>query len=130
MKKGQKVRVLADGRVGVVADSHFFHWGHKKMVQHQVKFPDTKGEAPWFPSDKLTTNLVEKTNMVFMGEAGTLHLIFSYNHDKGTSCLEFRGETPEDLAKHKGMHMALAGALVEGLLKRYDLRPSNEVDEY
>ena len=23
MKKGQKVRVLADGRVGIVADSHF-----------------------------------------------------------------------------------------------------------
>lgn len=67
MKKGQKVRVLADGRVGVVADSHFFHWGHKKMVQHQVKFPDTKGEAPWFPSEKLGS-IMEKCKVTIMGE--------------------------------------------------------------
>ena len=67
MKKGQKVRVLADGRVGVVADSHFFHWGHKKMVQHQVKFPDTKGEAPWFPSEKLGS-IIEKCKLTIIGE--------------------------------------------------------------
>ena len=67
MKKGQKVRVLADGRVGIVADSHFFHWGHKKMVQHQVKFPDTTGEAPWFPSEKLGS-IIEKSKMTITGE--------------------------------------------------------------
>ena len=26
MKKGQKVRVLADNRIGIVADSHFINW--------------------------------------------------------------------------------------------------------
>ena len=81
MKKGQKVRVLADGRVGVVADSHFFHWGHKKMVQHQVKFPDTKGEAPWFPSEKLGS-IMEKCKMTITGEDNrTIELDILLNHD-------------------------------------------------
>lgn len=72
MKKGQKVRVLADGRVGVVADSHFVMWRGKKLVTCQVKFPDTKGEAPWFPAEKLTTKLVEETSVIITGEKGCI----------------------------------------------------------
>lgn len=125
MKKGQKVRVLADGRVGIVADSHFFNWGGKRMVQYQVRFPDTKGEAPWFPADKLTTNLVEKTNVVITGEKGTLYLTFSNNHDKGTSSLSMTG-TPENLKEHRGTHLALATAMLEGLTKFYDLKPADD----
>lgn len=125
MKKGQKVRVLADGRVGIVADSHFFHWGHKKMVQHQVKFPDTKGEAPWFPAEKLTTDLVEKTSIVITGEKGTLYLTFSNNHDKRTSSLSMTGN-PENLKEHRGTHMVLASAMLEGLTKLYDLKPDED----
>ena len=122
MKKGQKVRVLADGRVGVVADSHFFHWGGKRMVQYQVKFPDTKGEAPWFPADKLTTDLVENTYVVITGEKGELYLTFSNNHGEGTSSLSMTGN-PENLKEHKGTHMALASALLDGLVKYYNLKP-------
>lgn len=120
MKKGQKVRVLADGRVGVVADSHFFHWGGKRMVQYQVKFPDTKGEAPWFPADKLTTDLVENTYVVITGEKGALNLVFSSNHEKLTFNLIITGE-PEDLTKHKGAHAMVAAAFLEGLRKMYNL---------
>lgn len=88
MKKGQKVRVLADNRVGIVADSHFFHWGHKKMVQHQVKFPDTKGEAPWFPSDKLG-NIIEKCKMTIIGDDNKpIELDIKLNHD--TRVLDIR----------------------------------------
>ena len=122
MKKGQKVRVLADGRVGIVADSHFFSWGGKRMAQYQVRFPDTKGEAPWFPADKLTTNLVEKTNVVITGEKGTLYLTFTNNHDKHTSQLSMTGE-PEDLTQHKGTHAMVAAAFLQGLRKMYDLQP-------
>lgn len=67
MKKGQKVRVLADGRVGIVADSHFFNWGGKRMVQYQVKFPNSKGEDPWFPSEKLGS-IMEKCKLTIIGE--------------------------------------------------------------
>ena len=121
MKKGQKVRVLADNRVGIVADSHFFNWGSKRMVQHQVKFPDTKGEAPWFPAEKLTTKLVEDTKVVITGEKGTLYLTFSINHGKGTSSLTMTGN-PENLKEHRGTHISLASAMLEGLKKDYDLK--------
>ena len=120
MKKGQKVRVLADGRVGVVADSHFVMWRGKKLVTCQVKFPDTKGEAPWFPIEQLTTELVERTTIQIKGEKGSLNLVFSSNHDKLTSNLIITGE-PEDLTKHKGAHAMVAAAFLEGLRKMYNL---------
>ena len=125
MKKGQKVRVLADGRVGIVADTHFINWGGKRLVQCQVKFPRTKGEAPWFPIEKLTTELVERTTIVIKGEKGTLNLVFTNNHDKHTSQLVMTGD-PEDIASHKGTHMAIAGALLQGLGSAYDLTPTRE----
>ena len=125
MKKGQKVRVLADGRVGIVADTHFINWGGKRLVQCQVKFPRTMGEAPWFPIEKLTTELVERTTIVIKGEKGTLNLVFTNNHDKHTSQLVMTGD-PEDIASHKGTHMAIAGALLQGLGSAYDLIPTRE----
>jgi len=125
MKKGQKVRVLADGRVGIVAGTHFINWGGKRLVQCQVKFPRTKGEAPWFPIEKLTTELVERTTIVIKGEKGTLNLVFTNNHDKHTSQLVMTGD-PEDIASHKGTHMAIAGALLQGLGSAYDLIPTRE----
>ena len=120
MKKGQKVRVLADGRVGVVADTHFVNWGGKRLVQCQVKFPRTKGEAPWFPIEQLTTELVERTTIHIKGEKGSLNLVFSSNHEKLTSNLIVTGE-PEDLTKHKGAHAMVAAAFLEGLRKMYNL---------
>ena len=120
MKKGQKVRVLADGRVGVVADTHFVNWGGKRLVQCQVKFPRSKGEAPWFPIEQLTTELVERTTIQIKGEKGTLNLVFSSNHEKLTSNLIITGE-PEDLTKHKGAHAMVAAAFLEGLRKMYNL---------
>lgn len=129
MKKGQKVRVLADNRVGIVADSHFFHWGGKRMVQHQVKFPDTKGDAPWFPADKLTTNLKEVTTVVIKGEKGTLNLTYTINHDTdGGSTLELRGN-PENLKEHNGAHLFLADCLLVGLKKSMDIEPT-QVEVY
>ena len=122
MKKGQKVRVLADGRVGVVADSHFVMWRGKKLVTCQVKFPDTKGEAPWFPIEQLTTELVERTTIHIKGEKGSLNLVFSSNHEKLTSNLIVTGE-PEDLTKHKGAHAMVAAAFIQGLRKMYNQEP-------
>ncbi len=125
MKKGQKVRVLADNRVGVIADSHFFHWGGKRMVQHQVKFPDTKGDAPWFPAEKLTTKIVEETSAVITGEKGIVYLTFSQDHAKGTSSLCMTG-SPENLKEHRGTHVSLAFAMLAGLNSVYDFKPTRE----
>ena len=125
MKKGQKVRVLADNRVGIVADSHFINWGGKRLVQLQVKFPNTKGEAPWFPAEQLTASLVERTTIAIKGEKGSLNLTFTNNHDKHTSQLSMTGE-PEDLTQHKGTHAMVAAAFLQGLRKMYDLQPVRE----
>ena len=38
MKKGQKVRIKSTGKIGVIADSEFFHWGGRKHVRYEVKF--------------------------------------------------------------------------------------------
>ena len=95
------------------------------MVQHQVKFPDTKGEAPWFPAEKLTTKLVEDTKVVITGEKGTLYLAFSQDHTKGTSSLCMTGN-PENLKEHRGTHMSLAAAMLEGLKNFYNLKPSDD----
>lgn len=129
MKKGQKVRVLADGRVGIVADSHFFHWGGKRMVQHQVKFPDTKGEAPWFPADKLTTKLEEVTTVVIKGEKGTLNLTYTIKNDNdGVATLNMTGN-PENLKEHRGTHIFLAKCLLVGLNRHLDIQ-SEQVKVY
>ena len=120
MKKGQKVRVLADGRVGVVADSHFVMWRGKKLVTCQVKFPDTKGEAPWFPIEQLTTELVERTAIQIKGEKGTLNLVFTNDHADGRSNLSVTSE-PEDVTKHKGTHVLLMNAMLMGLSHAYGL---------
>lgn len=114
MKKGQKVRVLADNRVGIVADSHFINWGGKRLVQHQVKFSNTNGEAPWFPAEQLTTDLVEKTTVVIESEKGKLFLTYLTNHDTLKSNLTLTGE-PVNLVQHKGPHAFLANALLDGL---------------
>lgn len=122
MKRGQKVRVLADNRVGIVVDSHFINWGGKRLVQIQVKFTNTKGEAPWFPAEHLAADLVERITIVITGEKGTLNLVFTNNHDKLTSNLSVTGE-PVDLTKHKGAHAMAAAAFLEGLRKMYGLQP-------
>lgn len=119
MKKGQKVRVFADNRVGIVADSHFINWGGKRLVQHQVKFPNTKGEAPWFPAEQLTTNLEEKTTVVIEGQKGKLFFTYLTNHDTLKSSLTLSGE-PVDLVDHKGTHAFLANALLDGLRHRLE----------
>lgn len=73
----------------------------------------------------MTTNLVEKTTIVIAGERGTFNLVFEMNHDKGTSSLTMTGE-PENLKEHRGTHVALASAMLEGLAKFYNLNPSVE----
>ena len=120
MKKGQKVRVLADGRVGVIADSHFVMWRGKKLFTCQVKFPDSKGEAPWFPIEQLTTELVERTTIQIKGEKGTLNLVFTNDHADGRSNLSVTSE-PEDVLKHKGTHVLLMNAMLMGLSHVYGL---------
>lgn len=114
MKKGQKVRVLANNRVGTIIDSHVINHGGRRYVAYQVRFLKDKGEAPWFPAEKLSADLIERVSVVITGEKGSLYFTFSVNHDKRTSKLELTG-SPENLKEHHGTHSILASAFISGL---------------
>lgn len=114
MKKGQKVRVLADNRVGTIADKHLINLKGKRHLSIQVQFPDTKGEAPWFPSEQLTTNLHEKARIDVITEKGCVHWHFSFDHERsffniGRCYVDNPGITDV------GIHTLLVGALKRGL---------------
>ena len=114
MKKGQKVRIKSSGKIGVIADSEFFHWGGRKHVRYEVKF-DKQKDTVWYPKEELSTDLVERTTMVIKGENGTLNLVFTEDKDKGDCIrLEITGN-PENLREHKGTHLWLASVLLERL---------------
>ena len=114
MKKGQKVRIKSSGKIGVIADSEFFHWGGRKHVRYEVKVDGQKNTC-WYPKENLTTDMIEKTDVVFRGENGTLLFKLTYDHLKKAGLhVELTG-TPENLNEHKGTHAYLASVFVKML---------------
>ena len=107
MKKGQKVRVLANNRVGTIIDSHVINHGGRRYVAYQVRFLKDKGEAPWFPAEKLSADFIEKTSVVITGEEGSLFFTYSVT-------VELTGK-PDNLKEHDGVDAYLAAALLTGL---------------
>ena len=114
MKKGQKVRIKSSGKIGVIADSEFFHWGGRKHVRYEVKF-DKQKDTVWYPKEELSTDLVERTTMIIKGENGTLNLVFTEDKDKGDCMRIIITGNPENLKEHKGTHLWLASVLLERL---------------
>ena len=111
MKKGQNVRIKSSGKIGVIADSEFFHWGGRKHVRYEVKF-DKQKDTVWYPKEELSTDLVERVEVVISGEAGTLNLGFEFGQEDYRVTLT---GVPDNLCGHKGKHVALAALLIESL---------------
>lgn len=111
MKKGQKVRIKSSGKIGVIADSEFFHWGGRKHVRYEVKV-DKQKDTVWYPKEDLSTDLVERVEVVISGEAGTLNLGFEFGQEDNKVTLT---GVPDNLCVHKGKHVALATLLLESL---------------
>lgn len=111
MRKGQKVRIKSSGKIGVIADSEFFHWGGRKHVRYEVKF-DKQKDTVWYPKEELSTDLVERVEVVISGEAGTLNLGFEFGQEDYQVTLT---GVPDNLCGHKGKHVALATLLLESL---------------
>lgn len=114
MKKGQKVRVLANNRVGTIIDSHVINHGGRRYVAYQVRFLKDKGEAPWFPAEKLSADFIEKASVVITGEEGSLFFTYSVNHLTQQATVELTGK-PDNLKEHHGLDAYLAAALLAGL---------------
>ena len=114
MRKGQKVRVKSTNKIGVIADTEFFHWGGRKHMRYEVKFEGQKNTC-WYPKENLTTDMIEKTDVVFRGENGTLLFTMTHNHLKKDGFhVELTG-IPENLNEHKGIHSHLALAFFKML---------------
>lgn len=115
MKKGQKVRIKSSGKIGVIADSEFFHWGGRKHVRYEVKVEGQKGSC-WYPKEDLSVDLVERAKIIIQGEDGELHLDVSNDNrmDKEGLQIVLTG-SPENLKEHRGLHVALATLLLRQL---------------
>ena len=112
MKIGQKVRVKASGKIGVIADSEFFYWNRRRHVRYEVKFENQK-DTVWYPKEDLSTDMVEKLKITFSGENGTLYLDLCLNHDKYDGIhTEISGD-PENLKNHNGLHVWAACELLK-----------------
>ena len=114
MRKGQKVRVKSSGKIGVIADSEFFHWNYKKHVRYEVKFEGQKNTC-WYPKEELSTELVERATVVITAEGGSVTLVISNDMEKDGGChIEITGN-PENLREHHGFHVSIATILLKGL---------------
>lgn len=114
MKKGQKVRVLANNRVGTIIDSHVVSHGGRRYVAYQVRFLKDKGEAPWFPAEKLSADFIERASVVITGEKGSLFFTYTVNHLTQQATVELTGK-PDNLKEHHGLDDYLGAALLKGL---------------
>ena len=115
MRKGQKVRVKSTNKIGVIADTEFFHWGGRKHVRYEVKVEGQKNTC-WYPKEALTTDLVERATVVFSGEDGTLNMVFSLDHDKNDGIHAELTGNPDNLKDHQGLHVKLVNVLINSLL--------------
>ena len=114
MKKGQKVRVKSSGKIGVIADSVFFNWNHRKHVRYEVKFEGQRNTC-WYPKEELSVDLLDRVSVVICGEGGTVNLAVSFDLEKNDGChVEITGN-PVNLKEHHGTHVALANILLKGL---------------
>lgn len=113
MKKGQKVRVKSNNKVGIIADSDFFALNGRKEVRYQVKFEDTNTSC-WYPKDQLTSP-IEKAKVIVSGENGELTLEITMDRSKSTGyTCELTG-SPENLKEHKGTHVHLMSMFIESM---------------
>lgn len=93
MKKGSKVRILADNRIGVVEDQLFFSLGGKKHLR--VLVGKLKGEKcpVWFDRELVTEKVTEKITVSFVSETGNkLDVNIVTNFDKAESRCSVDGE--------------------------------------
>ena len=93
MKKGFKVRILADNRVGIVEDQLFFTLGGKKHLR--VLVSKLKGEKSpvWFDRELVTEKITEKITVSFVSETGNkLDVNIVTNFEKAESRCSVDGE--------------------------------------
>lgn len=114
MKKGTKVRVLANNKVGTVADSTFFVLGCRKHIRVAVKFDDMP-EAVWYKKEELGRPEVH-VKITFAHENGEeLYLDYKRNYMPGGRDSVEMTCNQENLMECKGPHVVLSKVLLRAL---------------
>lgn len=121
MKKGSKVRVLSDNRIGVVADQMFFTLGGKKTVRVLIKFEGQK-EPVWIDRELVTTELVEKAKIIFFKNIGeSIQIDVEYDHDRKSAKMNIDRKYYDEIIKCHALHACLCMRYLEILT-----RPSSD----
>ena len=93
MKKGGKVRILADNRVGIVEDQLFFSLGGKKHLRVLVGKLMGEKSPVWFDRELVSEKMTEKITVSFRSETGDLIEFFIVaDYEKGESSCSVDGE--------------------------------------
>ena len=107
MKKGSKVRILADNRVGIVEDQLFFSLGGKKHLR--VLVGKLKGEKSpvWFDRELVTEKMTEKITVSFKSENGDkIEVNIVINFEKLESKCSVNGEENCNLLMKSSLEVA------------------------
>lgn len=92
MKKGSKVRILADNRVGIVVNQMFFTLCGKKHLRVLVAELKDKTCPIWLDRELVTDKMTEKITVSFRSENGKLDVNIVTNFEKGESRCSVDGE--------------------------------------
>lgn len=113
MRKGQKIRILKDNSIGIIADSTFFVLDGKKHIRYEVRKKNER-EGRWFPAEELgpVTSTLKVTMSCDNGQ--TLYADLSMNYDKENLSLALTGN-PDNLKVHKGLHVTIMNKLLNSL---------------
>lgn len=107
MKKGSKVRIVADNRVGIVEDQLFFSLGGKKHLR--VLVGKLKGEKcpVWFDRELVTEKITEKITVSFVSENGDkMEVNIVTNFEKLESRCSVDGEANCNLLMKSSLEVA------------------------
>lgn len=122
MKKGNKVRVISDNRIGIIADQMFFTLGGKKTVRVLVKFEGDK-QPVWMDRSLLTTELIERVTITFRSkEEDQYNMFFDFDYTEGKGKLTME----KDFNRMCKSKTICSGVCYE-FLKRFFAYPNRDV---
>lgn len=120
MRKGQKVRILANNQIGMIAERRFVCIHGKRMVSYLVKMED--GRQCWYQPESLGSTH-EIVNISFENESTgqKLRVKVDWGH-AGDVRMAMEDLSGIGLEKQKGVHVFLACRLLELFAKEREER--------
>lgn len=117
MRKGNKVRLLKDNSIGIIADIAFFKLNGKKHMRYQV-YKRGESEKYWYPEEDFG-EIIERCKITVEGERNqVLCADIDLDHEKGEATIHITGRNPTNLKDHRGYHQSILLFMLEGMNKK------------